>query len=186
MDDLIEASRSGDTLSFNKLIDYYSPTVERFAFQIGVTYHDVPDVTQEVFIRIYRFLDQFDGKSFTSWLYKVTLNVVRDYHRKQTSWFNKFSRIKHAGKDLIHSNNSVESQILKNEEDQILYSCIQQLDKKYRIPIVLYYFHDLSYDEISQVTGVKLSTVKVRMLRGKNKLKNLLTDQQNEGGISHG
>ena len=186
MDDLIKASRSGNKMAFNKLIDLYSPTVERFALQIGVAYHDVPDVSQEVFIRVYRFLEKFDGKSFTSWLYKVTLNVIRDHHRKQTGWLNKFSRIKNYRGDVINHNEGAETQIIRNEEEQLLYSCILQLNKKYRIPIVLYYFQDLTYDEISHITNVKLSTVKVRMLRGRSKLRDMLSKNHNEGGISYG
>ena len=59
-------------------------TVEKFAYQCGVRLDDISDVTQEVFIKVYRFLHQFKQERFTTWLYKITLNTARDYYRKES------------------------------------------------------------------------------------------------------
>ncbi|MFD1039066.1 RNA polymerase sigma factor [Virgibacillus byunsanensis] len=187
MQDLIKACKNGDLQAFSGLIDHYSSTVERFAFQIGVPYHDVPDVSQEVFIRVYRFLYQFDGKSsFTTWLYKITWNAAKDYHRKQSSWLNKFTRLKNDQTKCNASTDHVEESIIRDEEDELLLQCIHQLDEKYRVPIVLHFFHDVPYDQISTITGVKLSTIKVRVMRGKKKLAEKLDEEDGKGGIAHG
>lgn len=183
MKDLIEASKAGDLDAFNHLIDYYSLTVERFAFQIGVSYHDVPDVSQEVFIRVYRYINTFDGKSsFTSWLYKITLNIARDYMRKQSTWLNKFSLIKREQRTKEQQTKNLEHELLRGEENRLLYKTILQLDEKYRVPIILHYFHDLTNQEIAEITESKLSTTKVRMMRGKK----YLQEKLEEGGIKRG
>ncbi|WP_164669709.1 RNA polymerase sigma factor [Virgibacillus doumboii] len=187
MEDLIDACKTGDIVAYGKLIDHYSSTVERFAFQIGVPFQDVPDVSQEVFIRIYRHLDRFDGKSsFSSWLYKITLNSARDYHRKHSSLLKKFNRLKNEKSRLSHSTENSLKQVLKDEEDQFLHMCINQLNEKYRIPIVLHYFHDMKYEQISEIIGVKLSTVKVRVMRGKKLLAENLESGEREGGFLNG
>ncbi|MUK87952.1 sigma-70 family RNA polymerase sigma factor [Ornithinibacillus sp. L9] len=184
MDELIRACRDGDTNAFEELIEHYGTTIERFAYQIGVPYDDIPDVSQEVFIRLYRFIDEFDGRSFTSWLYKITLNIARDHSRKHISWMNKFSRLRQENKNTLPIN--VEEQVLENEDSQILHGYIQQLDEKYRIPIVLYYFHDFTYEAISQITNEKLSTVKVRLMRGKKLLATKIEGEIAKGGNIHG
>ena len=64
-----------------------------------------------------------------------------------------------------------------------MHHSIQALDEKYRYPLVLYYFHELKYEEIAEVLGISLSTVKVRILRAKEKLKLALTQ---EGSVENG
>lgn len=82
--ELIERAQQGDQLAYGELIRLHHRTVEKFAFQCGVRVQDIPDVTQEVFVKLYRFLHQFKKERFTTWLYKITLNATRDYYRKET------------------------------------------------------------------------------------------------------
>ncbi|SHG92291.1 RNA polymerase sigma factor [Ornithinibacillus halophilus] len=187
MHHLIDSAKAGDIDAYGQLIDQFSGTVERFAFQIGVSYDDVPDVSQEVFLRIYRFLHQFDGESsFSTWLYKITLNVARDYGRKQSSIKSKTELLKRQQNIDASVVEPIEMQLLRDEEDRYLYQCIQELKDKYRIPIVLHYFQDLTYQEISKVIGAKESTVKVRVLRGRNQLADKINNSLVKGGINHG
>ena len=78
---------------------------------------------------------------------------------------------------------SAEEKVLVFEEDRELHEAIQHLDEKYRHPIILFYFHDMSYGQIAEVLNVPMSTVKIRMMRGKGHLKNAL---QISGGENHG
>ncbi|MET0960876.1 MAG: sigma-70 family RNA polymerase sigma factor [Psychrobacillus psychrotolerans] len=81
--ELIERAQTGDKAAYTELIHIHHRTVEKFAFQCGVRLHDIPDVTQEVFVKLYRFLHQFKRDRFKTWLYKITLNTARDYYRKE-------------------------------------------------------------------------------------------------------
>lgn len=179
--ELIERARNGDRSAYGELMKLHYRTVEKFAFQCGVRLDDIPDVTQEVFIKLYRFLNQFQKDRFTTWLYKITLNTARDYYRKQTKEREKEQKAisTSTGTDL----RTPETKVLVFEEDRELHFVVQQLEEKYRIPIVLFYFQDLTYEQISDVLNTPLSTIKTRLLRAKGLLKKALEEK---GGAVHG
>lgn len=178
--ELIERAQQGDKEAYIELIRVHQQTVEKFAYQCGVHRSDVADIAQEVFVKLYRFLHQFKQDRFTTWLYKITLNTTRDYYRKE-----KREQVK---EDKLSSqpqapNDSAEKLVLNFEEDRLLHKAIQALDENYRYPLVLFYFHELKYEEIAEVLGISLSTVKVRILRAKEKLKVMLVQ---EGSVENG
>lgn len=171
MNTIIKQAQNGDKIAYLKIIEHYHPMVEKFAYQSGVYAQDINDVTQEVFIKLYRFLSQFDDSKFTTWLYKITVNTASDYYRK--------AKREQARQQKLQQQSTIpvltpEQQLLRFEEDQQLHNCLQQLDEKYRYPIILFYFHELTYEQIADVLSITLSTVKVRILRAKAQLKVLL------------
>ncbi|MCK1998624.1 sigma-70 family RNA polymerase sigma factor [Psychrobacillus psychrodurans] len=180
--ELIERAQQGDKAAYTELIHIHHRTVEKFAFQCGVLVHDIPDVTQEVFVKLYRFLHQFQRDRFTTWLYKITLNTARDYYRKETKEKEKSHKLNTGIKETYMSK-SAEDRVLVFEEDRELHKAIQSLDEKYRHPIIMFYFHELSYEQIAEVLNVPLSTIKIRQLRAKALLKSAL---QLNGGVRHG
>ncbi|WP_174728202.1 RNA polymerase sigma factor [Mesobacillus harenae] len=182
-DELISKARDGSMQAFGEIVDIYSPVVRKFAFQLGNRYEEIDDITQEVFVRVYRFLDQFSQAKFTTWLYKITLNVTRDFSRKQKRQLSKVLKFKKEPKPAAVL---VEEKLLRNEEDKLLHFCIQKLDEKYRIPIILFYFHGKKYEEIGDILGLSLANVKTRLLRGKENLKKMLADAEKREGKFHG
>lgn len=178
--ELIERAQQGDKEAYIELIRIYQITVEKFAFQCGVHSNDLADVSQEVFVKLYRFLHQFKQDRFTTWLYKITLNATRDYYRKEQREQAKEERLS-AQQQMLSS--SAEKHVLNFEEDRLLHNAIKELDEKYRYPLILFYFHELKYEEIAEVLNISLSTVKVRILRAKEKLKVLL---MLEGSVENG
>ncbi|KEK13659.1 RNA polymerase sigma factor [Lysinibacillus sphaericus] len=178
--ELIARAQQGDKEAYIELIQIHQQTVEKFAFQCGVHSNDLADVSQEVCVKLYRFLHQFKQDRFTTWLYKITLNATRDYYRKEQRELAKEDKL-NAQRQTIFL--SAEDDVLLFEEDKFLHNAIQALDEKYRYPIVLYYFHELKYEEIAEVLNISLSTVKVRLLRAKEKLKAALMQ---EGSVENG
>ena len=179
--ELIEKAQQGDRAAYGELMQLHYRTVEKFAYQCGVHLDDIPDVTQEVFIKLYRFLHQFKQERFTTWLYKITLNTARDYYRKENREWDKQQKVSEHRPPNVQE--SAETQVLLFEEDRELHQAIVQLDEKYRIPLILYYFQDLSYQQIADVLNITLSAVKTRLHRAKDGLKKAI-DQN--GGIGHG
>ncbi len=180
--ELIERAQQGDMSAYGELMNLHHRTVEKFAFQCGVQADDVQDVTQEVFIKLYRFLHQFHRDRFTTWLYKITLNAARDYYRKENREKDKELKLQDEpsyGAPV----RSAEDRILVFEEDRELHQAIQLLEEKYRIPIVLYYFQELTYEQIGEVMNIPLATVKTRLLRSKEQLKSALALK---GGTEYG
>lgn len=170
---ILKRAARGDKDAYAALVRLHYNTVEKFAFQCGVHNSDIQDVTQEVFIKLYRFLHQFREAKFTTWLYKMTVNTARDYYRKE-------QREKLKGEKLHQQTD--QAYIWVDKEEMELHEAILALDEKYRIPIVLYYFHDLKYEEIAEILAISLSTVKVRLLRAKEQLKQKLQ----QGGTNYG
>ena len=171
--ELIDRAQKGDKVAYGELMNLHHRTVEKFAFQCGVKADDVQDVTQEVFIKLYRFLHQFKRDRFTTWLYKITLNAARDYYRKENREKDKESKVQEETYFGIPSK-STESKILVFEEDRELHEAIQTLEEKYRVPIVLFYFQELTYEQIGEVMNIPMATVKTRLLRGKEQLKSAI------------
>ncbi|PLR92674.1 RNA polymerase sigma factor [Bacillus sp. T33-2] len=182
-EDLIYRAREGSMQAFSELIDIYSPIVRRFAFQLGNHHDDIDDITQEVFVRVYRFLSQFSQAKFTTWLYKFTLNVTRDFARSNRRHMKKVWRFKNEPES---SDQLVENSLLRSEDDRVLHECIQKLDEKYQVPIILFYFHEKRYEDIAEILSISLANVKTRLLRGKENLKKLLADAEKREGKYHG
>ena len=183
-DDLIKKAKQGNMTAFQQLVEMHYPVVEKFAYQLGNRHDEIEDITQEVFIRVYRFLDQFTKAKFSTWLYKITLNVTRDFARKRQSNLRKVFKIQ---QDYRHDDYpETEAKVIRNEEDRMLHLAIQKLDEKYRIPIVLFYFHEKKYEEIAEIMSISLSTVKTRILRGKTMLKKVLEEFKQKEGDIHG
>ncbi|PLS15702.1 RNA polymerase subunit sigma [Bacillus sp. M6-12] len=170
-EELIRKAQAGDKQALSDLIGLYYPAVERFAYQMGNTADEVEDITQEVFIKVFRFIHQFSHAKFSTWLYKITLNTSKDYSRKKTGYFKKLLRLQ---KERPPETLDSEQYALKGEEEKRLHECIQHLDEKYKVPIILFYFHDKKYEEIADILGLNLSTVKVRIMRAKEALKKRL------------
>ena len=179
--ELITRAQSGEKEAFAQLMHMHFRTVEKFAYQCGVRLDDIPDVTQEVFIKLYRFLPQFNQQRFTTWLYKITLNTARDHYRNSGRETAKEERMR-AERNLSH-HQSTESEVLLFEEDRALHEAILRLDEKYKIPLILFYFQELSYQQIADVLNITLATVKTRIFRAKDSLKK---EMAIEGGIPHG
>ncbi len=174
---LIHQSLQGNDEAFYELISNYHTTVERFASQIGVHVNDLPDVTQEVFIKVYRFLNRYSYGKFSTWLYSVTLNVCKDFFRKQKRERSKINKMKMETTEGFYSFYDRLS-----EEASLLHEHILKMDEKYRVPIVLFYFHDLTISEIAKIIGMSENSVKTRLKRGKERLRMALE----EGGQTDG
>ncbi|MEG0450398.1 MAG: RNA polymerase sigma factor [Lysinibacillus sp.] len=173
---LLERAKSGDKEAYKEFIFNYQHAVEKLVYQCGVHIADVADVSQEVFVKLYRSLDQCNQEFFTTGLYNITLNIIRDYYQEK----NKGQELEAATK--LQHNASDEKHILNFEEDRELHEAIQNLEENERYPLVLFYFHGLKYEEITEVLDVSLSTVMDRIMAAKEKMKEEL---MKGGGVEY-
>lgn len=179
-EELIQKAKQGDLEAFRQLISNYYPVVERFAYQIGSPASDIEDITQEVFLRVYRFLDTYSNAKFSTWLYKITLNISRDIMRKNKRNLEKTKKMSFQREEVfLH----IEDHLLKDEAHKELHEIILHLNEKYRVPLILFYFHDKKYEEIAKILSLPLSTVKTRISRARQKVKEAL--DASEGGATN-
>ena len=129
------------------------------------------DLTQEVFVKCYKSLATYKGKSnIKTWLWRIAINHAKDYLK---SWYNQ--RVK-ASEDAILSASvdCVEKTIIQQDEDAQLAATVMQLPVKYREVIYLFYYEELSIKELETVLEVNGNTIKTRLRKGKALLKDTL------------
>ena len=122
VNNLISRVKEGDKLAYRDLMNRYYKTVQRFSFQCGVHPIDLDDVTQEVFIKLFRYISQFNDKHFTTWLYKITLNTSRDYYRKQSKYIEKINMLQKSSNEQYC--NPIDIRLALDEEDEALHNAI--------------------------------------------------------------
>ena len=180
----IELCQSGNNEAFSFLVEKYKNLVYKLALRMTGNYHDSEDIAQESFLRAYRSLHQYNPKySFSSWLYKITLNIIRDRMRKK-DYAIPFSA-SHPEQNLEEMANPVfpgdDALTINPEERQIqqeninnLQSAINILPLPHREIIILRHIQNLSYYEIGRVLNIPVNSVKVRLHRARIQLKDLL------------
>ena len=161
----------GDKESFGILIERYEAKLTRYLRRFTQIEEDISDLLSVVFIKAYSNLFGFDrSRSFNSWIYRIAHNEAVNYLKKRSSQkvsFIDFDTL------LPHLFAEEESHTLAEKEEirTLLEKSLKSLSLKYREVLVLYYFDDLSYEEIGDVLHIPTSTVGVRIKRGKDALK---------------
>jgi RNA polymerase sigma-70 factor (ECF subfamily) len=138
--------------------------------------HQAEDIAQEVFCRVFKNLDGFrEESSYYTWIYRITVNVCRDYIR--SAYFRRILPWGDPGyTDILKKS---EERMFEAAEGGEVFQKVMDLPLKYRIVIVLYYFEELTTNEISEVLKIGENAVRTRLCRGRKILKELLV---REGG----
>ncbi|RSD29103.1 sigma-70 family RNA polymerase sigma factor [Mesobacillus subterraneus] len=156
----------------------YGNDVIRLAFTYLKQKELAEDVAQDVFIKCYEKMDSFRNESsYKTWLIRITVNRCKDVLR---SWHYKNMYITNFFKQQTVP--SLDYQVIENQENELIAKHILKLTIKYREIIILFYYQDLSIEEVSDLLKINANTVKTRLHRGRQKLKESL---EGEGTI-HG
>ncbi|HJL42398.1 MAG TPA: sigma-70 family RNA polymerase sigma factor [Myxococcales bacterium LLY-WYZ-16_1] len=170
----VRAARAGDRRSFALLVEAYQERVYAIAFGILRQREDAWDVAQEAFVKAYKNLDRFEGKSaFYTWLYRITYNLAIDAHRDRQRRKGRSEPLDgpvEGPPGLNHP--SVSAQ--RRELAEVLRSAMDQLSEKHRAIIVLREVEGLSYEEMAEVLGVRKGTVMSRLHHARQNLQQLL------------
>ncbi|HYG57374.1 MAG TPA: sigma-70 family RNA polymerase sigma factor [Symbiobacteriaceae bacterium] len=178
---LIERCQEGDRRAFEEIFNLYRDDVFRFAYLVVRDQSLAQDVVQEAFLKVFRSIGKFQFRSsFKSWLYRVAVNEAITILRRR--------RVKEeleAAPDLNRgrgAGNSArdwqpEEAALESEERRLLRWAIGQLDPVHRSVVVLKYFHEFSDTEIAAVIGCPPGTVKSRLHRARELLRNTMARQ---------
>jgi RNA polymerase sigma-70 factor (ECF subfamily) len=139
--------------------------------------NEVLDVSQEVFLRIYKNLDKYNPKyKFSTWAVKVSTNLCLDINRKKKLNTSSIEEIEFCLGDY----ETPEKEFLIKEEKINLQNIIDELPDKYRIPIILYHKNNMSYEDIKKVLGQPMSIVKNRLYRARKILKDKILKKRKE------
>jgi RNA polymerase sigma-70 factor (ECF subfamily) len=168
------------TWAFALLIDRYEAKLRRYVSRLGrFSIEDVEDLLQDIFMKVYKNLNGFDSSlKFSSWIYRIAHNEVVSFFRK-----NHIRPEGHSAQltDELLQTLASEIDVLKNIEREdsrrLLASSINMLDSKYKDVIVLKFFEDKSYEEISNILMIPRGTVAIRLKRAKDQILNIMNKQ---------
>src|SRR5262252_10328001 len=169
-EELVARSISGDADSFNELILRWERPIYALAYRTIGREEDARDVCQETFLRAFRALPGFRGQAkFSSWLYRIALNLCRDWIRRE-----RRARLVQPPEDVdlmelavaAEPSESIEELVSRNDEARVVERAMATLSEEQRTAIVLKEYHGLTFQEIADVVGCPLSTVKTRLYQG--------------------
>lgn len=158
-----------------EIMTMYSQDVYLLAYSFVKDQGMAEDISQEVFIKCYKYMEKFRGDaSIKSWIYRIVVNTSKDFIKKKSNRVLKFP--KWFFENHIKSE-STEERFLKDDQNDRLLHMVLSLPLKYREVIVLYYFQDLRVHEIAETLNLNMSTVKTRLSRGRSILKENLVEK---------
>lgn len=188
---LIKLAQNGSSEAFGQLVEKHERFVYNIAFRMLPNSEDAKDISQEVFIKAYRYLQRFDGKAaFSTWLYRITVNTCIDEIRKRKgketiSIENEFDDGESSKKNQFADKSiSVEDEIISREGLDSIKKAINKLGEEHKTIIVLRDIQGLSYTEISEITETSMGTVKSRLARARKALKDLISLEREQKKIT--
>lgn len=175
--DLILRCQKGDQEAFKEIFDQYHRKVYRIAYGLVRQREDALDIVQEVFIKLFRSIKNFKGKSkFYTYLYRMTMNTAIDHTRK----VGKSSLLK-AEEDWGHFPDSIEKGpdrlLLQKELEERVNWAMAKLPGEQKMALVLREVEGLSYKEMAETMGCSIGTVMSRLYYGRRKVQQLLGEE---------
>ena len=169
-EELVTLSQGGDLDSFNQLVLRWERPIYALAYRVIGREEDARDVAQETFLRAFRALKGFKGQAkFSSWLYRITLNLCRDWMRRE-----RRTPVSQApeGIDIIElageatPSESIEDLVGRKQLGLAVSKAMALLPEEQRTAIILKEYHGLTFQEIAELLDCPLSTVKTRLYQG--------------------
>jgi RNA polymerase sigma-70 factor (ECF subfamily) len=169
-EELVARSRGGDVDSFNQLILRGERPIYALAYRVIGREEDARDVCQEAFLRAFRALPGFKGQAkFSSWLYRITLNLCRDWIRRQ-----RRTPVAQMPEDVDAVEfasesgpiETIEDLVARRELSDVVAEAMALLPDEQRTAIILKEYHGMTFQEIADLQGCPLSTVKTRLYQG--------------------
>ena len=177
-EELVARAQGGDLDSFNQLVLRWERQIYALAYRVIGRDEDARDVAQETFLRAYRALGGFKGEAkFSSWLYRIALNLCRDWMRRE-----RRTPVAQApeGVDLLDlatestPAESVEDLVSRKELGRAVARAMRNLPEEQRTAIILKEYQGLTFQEIADLLDCPLSTVKTRLYQGLSVLRRQL------------
>jgi RNA polymerase sigma-70 factor (ECF subfamily) len=169
-EELVSRSIGGDAESFNQLVLRWERPIYALAYRVIGREEDARDVCQETFLRAFRALGGFRGQAkFSSWLYRIALNLCRDWVRRQ-----RRTPVVQLPEDVDvielaasrEPTEPIEELVARRDLTRAVEKAMGRLPEEQRTAIILKEYHGLTFQEIADLVGCPLSTVKTRLYQG--------------------
>ncbi|MBX3735238.1 MAG: sigma-70 family RNA polymerase sigma factor [Candidatus Didemnitutus sp.] len=185
---LVERFKGGDSAAFDQLVTRYWDRIYAMVNQLLRNQQDAEEVTQDAFIRAHRGLTNFRGESaFSTWLYQIATNLARN--RYWYWWRRKRDQSISFDAPLGADNDTTIAELIPSEQEtpedatvtqefvNRVAECMEELNEKHREILILRNVQNLSYEEIADILGISVGTVKSRIARARESLRERLGEE---------
>lgn len=174
----IEQFLSGEEKGFEMLVQKYQNRALNIVYSLLGKDRESEDITQEVFLKVYRHLRSFKERClFSTWLYRIVVNTTYDFSRRRRGFINNDEDIL---KNIVAGSRGPGDTLLLKEKEQMVQQALENVPFKFRVALVLKDIDGLSYVEIARVLRCRLGTVESRIYRARQFLKTELLKLRSE------
>ena len=172
---------SGQKDLFRLLVKRYEQAVYGMGISFFRNAEDASDFTQEVFLKTFRNLSRFEGRSrFSTWLYKIAYNTAINSVTRKKDYYSLVED------EIVSDNDSPERKLLRGIARDAVFEAIRELPERFRVCVDLFFFYDRSYQEIETITGYPVNTIKSHVFRAKKILRGKLAGFAGYAGLGRG
>jgi RNA polymerase sigma-70 factor (ECF subfamily) len=180
-EEIAKEVQGGSVQAFGVLMKRYEDKLLRYARRFVSDGADMQDLVQDVFIKAYSNIKSFDiNRKFSPWIYRIAhnefVNAIKKKVRERIFSFDLDVLLPHQVRDQ-----KVANAIDNDDLRKMLDKCLNKIEAKYREPLVLYYFEELDYKEIAEILKMPISTVGIRLQRGREALKKIVEKMKKYG-----
>ena len=187
---LIARARTGDAMAFEELMICTQHKVVATAWRMLGNREDTRDAAQEVYLRVFKYLDRYDPQQdFHGWLYRITTNVCHDAARKRrttdegSDWFSAPEHADaHAATMQVNAHDDVEAQTLLAQQRALVVEALASLPEKERAALVLRDLEGLSTEEVARILHSRPVTVRSQISSARTKIKRYCERLLHKGG----
>lgn len=183
---LIKKCTQGDIDAFEELIVKYEKTTYNIALRMLRNKDDAMDISQEAFIKVFKSIKTFNFESsFSTWLYRIVTNTCLDFLRKNSNTSLSIdspinTEDGEIQRDIPDISNNTEEIFEKQLTKELVHRAINKLDENHKTVIILRDIEGFSYEEVAQILDCSLGTVKSRISRARNSLKNIIIKEEEQ------
>lgn len=177
---LVKLALKGDQSAFAEIVGLYQERIYHMSYRMLSNKQEAEDVVQETFLRVHHHLERFDeNMKFSTWIYRIATNLCIDRLRKRKPIYSLDAESSdYEGLDgyaMIPSDDRTpESELLLSETQRIIHEAIDTLPPKYKSVMILRYIQEMSLQEVGDVLGMPVTTIKTRVHRGREFLRKKL------------
>ena len=176
----IEAVRKGDVSAFSFLVERYQSMVYSLALKLLKNAEDAEEMAQDTFIKAFQKLNMYEGKSkFSTWLYSITYNGCISELRKRRIQFSSLDDQRFSDHDEMKMHDYF-SETKKEDQERYLNLALSKLPEDDQVLVTLYYYESQSMDEISIITELTVSNIKVKIHRARKRMYEILHEMLHE------
>ena len=172
---IVKRIKSGDKEAFSLLVDRYSDMIYTICLRMLGVEADAADAAQEVFVKVYRSIAGFQEKSkFSTWIYRITYNHCISVIRKKVKIIDMVDEL--PDREVNNQDLSGLDRLSGEERKHYLRMALESLAETDAVVVTLFYYDELSLDEIAEVTGLTSSNIRIKLHRSRKKMYKVLSD----------